>query len=120
MTIHPEASVDECMQEIGALEAEVEQLEFRIKVEQDKTKIWDEEAARLRTEVEQLRAESARRWGLIDASIQTEFQCKAEIERLKADFLEYGNHKPDCRGGDGSSQCKCGYINIWAALEPKP
>ena len=47
-------------------------------------------------------------------------QLRAEVKRLKADFLEYGNHKPDCRGGDGSSQCKCGYINIWATLEHKP
>ena len=45
----------------------------------------------------------------------------AEIERLKTGFLEYGNHKPDCRGGDGGSLCTCGYLNTWAAFtDPKP
>jgi predicted RNase H-like nuclease (RuvC/YqgF family) len=39
--------------------AEIKRLEFRIKVEQSKTRIWDEEAARLKAEVERLRTENA-------------------------------------------------------------
>jgi hypothetical protein len=35
---------------------EIKRLEFRIKVEQSKTRIWDEEAARLKAEIERLKA----------------------------------------------------------------
>jgi hypothetical protein len=44
---------------------------------------------------------------------------RAEVERLTADFLEYGSHKPDCRGGDGDNLCTCGYLMARATLEPK-
>jgi hypothetical protein len=43
-------------------------------------------------------------------------RLRAEVKRLTADFLEYGGHKSDCRGGDGDNLCTCGYLMARAAL----
>jgi hypothetical protein len=80
----------------------------------------DMEVHELRAEVERLRADSQQlnvlteQWNIVTKA------AREEIERLTADFLEYGNHKPDCRGGDGDNLCTCGYLMARAALEPKP
>jgi hypothetical protein len=45
-------------------------------------------------------------------------ECRAEIERLRADFLYYAYHKADCRGGDGE-RCACGYLDVLAGHQQR-
>jgi septal ring factor EnvC (AmiA/AmiB activator) len=69
MTIHPDATVDECMEEISELEREIERQEkqlYRL----------GEELAKEKLEIERLRAERdewSRMW----------HEARAEIERLQ-------------------------------------
>lgn len=39
--------------------------------------------------------------------------AQSEVDRLRADFNHYADHKPECRGGDGEN-CACGYLQAWS------